>query len=125
MSQFALDNVNDQLVERVESPVINFRDTKRRGYLDDERESATRAIRSDVADTIEAQADFDGIVYGKGAGLMKQLYYLVGHGNFSAALHKYFDRFAWSNATILDLLADVQPYLPIEVDVNEWRSTWL
>ena len=78
-----------------------------------------------MADTTVAQADFDGIVYGKGAGLMKQLYYLVGRTNFSLALQRYFDRFAWSNATILDLLADMQPYLPAEVNMNEWRTTWL
>ena len=38
---------------------------------------------------------------------MKQLYFLVGNDNFKKALHRYFDRFAWSNATILDLLSDM------------------
>ena len=43
-----------------------------------------------MTDTLVAQSDFDGIAYGKGAGLMKQLYYLVGKANFGTALHKYF-----------------------------------
>jgi len=78
-----------------------------------------------VNDTNVAWNNFDGIVYGKGAGIMKQLYYMVGHDNFSRAITKYFDRFGWSNATISDLLEDIEPFLPAGVDMQSWRISWL
>jgi hypothetical protein len=102
----------------VESPLVNFRDTQVEGYDDDERETTTRPIRSEVRDTLVAWSDFDGIVYGKGAAVMKQLYYLIGHVNFSRALKEYFSRFSWSNATIDDLLEDIEPYLPASISAS-------
>lgn len=82
-------------------------------------------MRGTVPDTDVATANFDGIIYGKGAAVIEQLHYLIGHDNFSAGLKKYFDRFAWGNTTIDDLLEDLEEYFPAEVTVQDWRRQWL
>lgn len=104
---------------------MSFRETKIKGYQEDEGEKGTHAIRGEVKNTVVAQSIFDGIIYGKGAAVMKQLYYLLGKDNFSAALKNYFSRLAWDNATIDDLMADMQSYFPSEVPVTEWKTNWL
>jgi aminopeptidase N len=125
ISSFTLENINPLMKDVIESPMLNFRATKARGYVDDERPTATHAVRGKVVDTDVAWANFDGIVYGKGAGVMKQLMYLIGRDNFSKGITKYFDRFAWGNATITDLLKDMEAFFPSGVDVEQWRVSWL
>lgn len=49
---------------------------------------------------------------------MKQMFYLLGRENFSISITRYFDRFGWSNASITDLLADMQQFWPIGVDIK-------
>jgi aminopeptidase N len=78
-----------------------------------------------VVDTDVAWTNFDGIVYGKGAAIVKQMLYMVGRDNFSRAMTKYFDRFGEGTATIEDLLADMEPYFPAGVDVQQWMVSWL
>lgn len=120
ISMFALENVNSKLIRKVQYPIVNFRDTKTRGYIDDERNNATRPIRGVVRDTSVAQSNFDGIVYGKGAAVINQMCNIVGFNNFSLALGNYFERFAWNNATLTDLLDDMRPYFPLAVNIGLW-----
>lgn len=122
---FALEKINDQLDRKVLLPTVNFRDTKVKGYLEDSRDNATHPIRATVEDTTVAQSIFDGIVYGKGGGVMKQLYFLVGDANYPKALQSYFSKYSWSNADIDDLLSDMSSYFPGPVSVAEWKDTWL
>ncbi len=72
-----------------------------------------------------AESIFDGITYAKGAAVLKQLMFLVGQNQFSTGLKSYFGRFAWSNATINDFLADFSPYFPERVTSDDWRKSWL
>lgn len=103
-----------------------FRDRKAWGYQEDERSTATHAIRGTVEDTDVAASIFDGITYAKGAAVMKQLMFLVGEENFSAGLKNYFDRFSWGNATIDDFLQDLEPFFPSAiVSLEVWKTTWL
>lgn len=99
-------------------PKIYFRDTKYWGYVEDERNTATHPIRGQVADTNVADSIFDGITYNKGAALLNQMLFLVGEAKFVIALNKYFGRFAWSNATILDLLDELAPYFPPAINIT-------
>jgi aminopeptidase N len=106
ISQYALGKINGQLIHPLDPPSMYFRDRKAWGYQEDERNTATHAIRGTVEDTDVAASIFDGITYAKGAAVMKQLMFLVGEENFSAGLTNYFERFQWSNATIDDFLQD-------------------
>lgn len=105
ISHYCLETIKDDLqVVKFPSSLAVFRDRKAWGYDDDECTQYTHAIRGVVANTAVASSIFDGITYAKGASTMKQLLYIVGKDNFSTALKNYFSRFAWSNATLFDLL---------------------
>ena len=71
---------------------------KRWGYQADAR-STTHPISGVVPDTDATFYNFDGITYGKGASVIKQLVAEIGHDAFRAGLRTYFRRHAWGNAT--------------------------
>ena len=56
---------------------------KRWAYWQDELPT-THPIATEVADTVDAFTNFDGITYGKGASVLKQLSFYVGEGAFRA-----------------------------------------
>jgi len=79
-----------------------------------------------VPDTNVAQSIFDPITYDKGASAIKQLIFLVSEANFSVAISKYFNTFAFSNASITEFLNEFIPYFPTTaVDIDTWKNTWL
>jgi aminopeptidase N len=43
---------------------------------------------------------FDGISYGKGCAVLKQLYNLLGYETMKKGLHMYFDKYKWKNTTL-------------------------
>lgn len=61
-----------------------------------------------MENTTVAESIFDGITYIKGASTLKQLLYLMGAENFSAALKNYFTKFAFKNATLNDFIDTLQ-----------------
>ena len=65
---------------------------------------STHPVAADIPDLQAVEVNFDGITYAKGASVLKQLVAYVGLDNFLAGLRVYFDRHAWSNATLDDLL---------------------
>ena len=69
------------------------------GYLEDKRIS-THPIACVVENTSKADSIFDGITYAKGAAVLKQLYFLIGHETFSNNLKTYFEKYGWNNATL-------------------------
>jgi len=104
IAQYALTKINGNLDMKLQPPQMYFRDRKQWGYQDDQRDQGTHAIRGKVANTDVASNIFDGITYAKGAAVIKQLVFMIGENNFSLGLQKYFDQFAFSNATISDFL---------------------
>ena len=82
-------------------------DMKRWGYQADAR-STTHPISGVVPDTDATFYNFDGITYGKGASVIKQLVAEIGHEAFRAGLRTYFRRHAWGNATLADFLAALE-----------------
>ena len=67
--------------------------------------STTHPITTTCADTNEAEGIFDGISYGKGGNILKQVYKLMGHERMQAGLHRYFDRFKWKNTELCDFVS--------------------
>ena len=57
-----------------------------------------------AADTEIAFLNFDGITYGKGASVLKQLVKYIGRDTFRDGMRLYFRRHAWGNATLDDFL---------------------
>jgi aminopeptidase N len=95
---------------------------KARAYRQDQMPS-THPIAADIGDIEAVKINFDGITYGKGASVLKQLVAYVGRDNFVAGVRRYVGRHAWSNATLGDLLAPVAE--ASGRDLSGWSKQWL
>jgi len=84
---------------------------------------STHPIAADVPDIAAVEVNFDGITYAKGAAVLKQLVAYVGLENFLAGLRGYFAQYAWSNATLGDLLAQLAAASGREL--AGWSKQWL
>ena len=73
--------------------------------LPEDQLPTTHPIAGTAADTEIAFLNFDGITYGKGASVLKQLAKYIGPDAFRDGLRLYFSRHAWGNATLDDFLA--------------------
>ena len=92
------------------------------GYRQDELPS-THPVAADAPDTDAALLNLDGISYAKGAGVLKQLVAWVGFDAFLAGLQTYFDRHAYANTTLADLLDALEE--ASGRDLRAWSGEWL
>jgi aminopeptidase N len=97
-------------------------DMKRWGYQADGR-STTHPISGVVPDTDATFYNFDGITYGKGASVIKQLVAEIGQDAFRSGLRTYFRRHAWGNATLADFLAALED--GAGRPLRDWSRRWL
>ncbi|MDV6011996.1 aminopeptidase N [Haloechinothrix sp. LS1_15] len=84
---------------------------------------STHPIAADMVDLQAVEVNFDGITYAKGASVLKQLVAYVGLSNFLSGLKVYFDKHAWDNATLDDLLAALEE--ASGRDLSWWSAQWL
>ena len=91
-------------------------------YREDQRPT-THRIADDIETTDETFLNFDGITYGKGASVLKQLVRAIGRDGFRDGLRAYFRRHRYGNATLADFLAALQEGSGI--DLVEWGARWL
>ncbi len=92
------------------------------GYRADQLPS-THPISADVVDTDSALLNFDGISYGKGAAVLKQLVAWVGREEFLAGVRAYFRDHEFANTTLADLLAALEK--ASGRDLAAWAAAWL
>ena len=64
----------------------------------------THPVKGEIKDTLEAETEFDMIVYLKGSSMVKQMYYYIGDENFSKGLCNYFNEFHWNNTVFEDFI---------------------
>jgi aminopeptidase N len=83
----------------------------------------THPISGTVADTDETFLNFDGITYGKGASVLKQLVAAIGMEGFREGMRHYFRTHAWGNTTLPQFLAALET--GSGVDLKEWSRLWL
>jgi aminopeptidase N len=95
---------------------------KTRGYKQDQLPS-THPIAADVTTLSEAEANFDGISYAKGAAVLKQLVAYLGRDTFFAGIGGYLTEHAWGNATLADLLQSLEA--SSGRSLAEWSKAWL
>lgn len=104
-------------------------DGKSAGYNDDGSESTTHPIYAEVPDIETTESIFDGITYNKGASVLKQLYSLVGHDNFSKAMKSYFLKHQWKNTELKDLLSEFSVILDEKdkgcYNLDKFRQDWI
>ena len=83
----------------------------------------THPIAGQVADTDATFLNFDGITYGKGASVIKQLVAAMGMDGFRAGMRGYFQKHAFGNTTLsqwLDALGE-----GVARDLHGWAALWL
>ena len=83
----------------------------------------THPINGEVVDTQAALMVFDGITYGKGASVLKQLAHYLGHAEFKKGLQVYFKKFQYQNTTLEDFLRSLSE--AAQKPLNTWSRTWL
>jgi aminopeptidase N len=101
-----------------------------RGYKED-MESTSHPIAGIVDNTQAAENVFDGISYAKGAGVLKQLVFLIGREHYTKAMKAYFEKNLWGNTELkhlMDVYNDQLGALGTEnpaLDISRWNSDWL
>jgi aminopeptidase N len=84
---------------------------------------STHPISADIPDISAVEANFDGITYAKGASVLKQLVAYVGRDNFLEGVRRYFQRHAWGNTVLTDLLDALEE--TSGRDLTSWSKEWL
>jgi aminopeptidase N len=84
---------------------------------------STHPISADIPDIRAVEVNFDGITYAKGASVLKQLVAYVGRDNFISGVRAYFDRHAWGNTSLADLLDALEE--TSGRDLASWSKEWL
>lgn len=83
----------------------------------------THPIVAPINDLNDTYVNFDGITYAKGASVLKQLVAYVGRDRFFEGIHNYLNKHAYSNATLDDLLAELEE--TSGRDMKAWSAKWL
>ncbi|HEU5157787.1 MAG TPA: aminopeptidase N [Streptosporangiaceae bacterium] len=84
---------------------------------------STHPISADIPDIRAVEVNFDGITYAKGASVLKQLVAYVGRDNFIEGVRRYFQRHAWDNTVLADLLDALEE--TSGRDLAAWSKEWL
>jgi aminopeptidase N len=91
-------------------------------YAQDQLPS-THPIVAEIRDLEDVYVNFDGITYAKGASVLKQLVAYVGDEAFVNGLRTYFQRHAWGNTRLSDLLGALEE--ASGRDLGAWSKAWL
>jgi aminopeptidase N len=95
---------------------------KRWAYWQDQLPT-THPIATEVPDTVSAFTNFDGITYGKGASVLKQLAFYAGPDAFRRGVSTYLARHANGNARFEHFLAAIAE--AAGKDLSGWARAWL
>ncbi len=99
-----------------------FHGTKSWAYWEDQLVT-THPIEAQVPDTRQAFANFDGITYGKGASVIKQISFFIGPEKFQQGVQKYFRRYANGNTELKDFMSSLRE--AYGTDLSAWQREWL
>lgn len=95
---------------------------KRWAYRQDQLVT-THPVAGEAADTDAAFLNFDGITYGKGASVLKQLVATIGPEAFRDGMRIYFDRYSFGNATLSEFIGALEEGSGREL--QDWSRIWL
>ncbi len=107
---------------RWSSAWVGFLGRKEWGMAQDQRPT-THPVKANMKDLDAVDVNFDGITYAKGAAVLRQMVSYVGEENFFSALNRYLNRHAWANATLADLLEELEK--TSGRDMGAWAQVWL
>ncbi|MEH6550798.1 MAG: aminopeptidase N [Pseudomonadales bacterium] len=88
-----------------------------------DQQATTHAIELPVATTADAFTNFDGITYGKGASVLKQLSHYLGEDVFREGVRQYLKKYAYQNTSLDDFVGALAT--AANKDLGEWQQQWL
>ncbi|MGZ3713385.1 MAG: aminopeptidase N [Bdellovibrionota bacterium] len=112
----------DQATPFKESWTDFFRGTKQWAYYQDQL-STTHPIEGLVPDTDSSHSAFDGITYGKGASVLKQMSRWLTPQDFKKGVQDYMQAYAFKNAELNDFIGSLQKVS--KRDLVGWSKVWL
>ena len=121
-AEFAASHANVNATRFTEAWTSFTNSRKNWAYRQDQLPS-THPIAADNYDLHAVEANFDGITYAKGASALKQLVAWVGEKDFFAGLRSYFDKHAYGNTELSDLLTELEAASGREL--GAWSQEWL
>ena len=83
----------------------------------------THPIELSVGTTDDAFTNFDGITYGKGGSVLKQLIALLGEDTFRQGVRDYLAANAWGNTELEDFIGALAK--AADRDLDGWTERWL
>ncbi len=83
----------------------------------------THPISGSVPNTDATFLNFDGITYGKGASVLKQLVAAIGMDGFREGMRLYFKEYAWGNTTLDEFLGALER--GSQSELQAWSKMWL
>ncbi|WP_437770552.1 aminopeptidase N [Arthrobacter sp. KNU40] len=83
----------------------------------------THPIFAEINDLQDVEVNFDGITYAKGASVLRQLVAWVGPEHFMAGVREYFQKHAWQNTELVDLMKELEA--ASGRDLDQWGKLWL
>ncbi len=101
---------------------VFYSGTKQWAYRSDDSVN-THAIELPVPSTGDALTNFDGITYGKGASVLKQLPYYLGEENFRVGVSNYLKKFSYKNTELDDFIGELGK--AAGKDMKQWTQDWL
>ena len=101
---------------------VFYSGTKQWAYRSDDSVN-THAIELPVPSTGDALTNFDGITYGKGASVLKQLPYYLGEENFRVGVSNYLKKFSYKNTELDDFIGELGK--AAGKDMTQWTQDWL
>ncbi len=84
---------------------------------------STHPVVATINDLEDVQVNFDGITYAKGGSVLKQLVAWVGLEQFMAGVAAYFQKHAYGNTELSDLLTELEKTSGREL--TSWSKLWL
>ncbi len=99
-----------------------FINEKSWGYWEDSLVT-THPIESTVNSVKDSFANFDGITYGKGGAVLKQLRAFMTPEAFQKGIQGYIKTYAFKNAELKEFIGSLQAETPR--DLTQWSERWL
>jgi aminopeptidase N len=100
-----------------------FASTEKTHAYEQDQLPSTHPIVATINDLEDVEVNFDGITYSKGASVIKQLVAWVGLDAFYAGISVYLQKHAGGNATLRDLLDELE--VTSGRELTEWSRLWL
>ncbi len=101
---------------------VGFLGRKEWGLAQDQKPS-THPVKGEIKDLQDVEVSFDGITYAKGAAVLRQMVSYVGRDNFFKGLNQYLSKHAYQNATLDDLISELEA--ASGRDMDRWVKVWV